>query len=423
MSIVLGVIADDITGACDVAAGVTAAGLSAEVRLGVPDPGRSPSSDCVIVALKSRTAPVASAVAESVAVARVLREWGAGRIFQKYCSTFDSTDDGNIGPVADALVDELGVWGSVGTPATPAVGRTMHRGHLFVGDRLLSESSLAHHPLTPMRDADLVRVLGRQTPHRVGFVPIEQARAGADAVASGIRDLRDEGVRHVLLDAVEDRDLDAAAAAVAHADGVLLGGAAGLAVALARRLGAGATPVVAAPPAGRALVLSGSGSERTRGQVAAFAGPRFDLDTDALAGDFDAVVAEALAFVRSCDTVPLVSATAEPATVAHAQERWGRERAAALVEDALATIAVAAVDELGVRRILVAGGETSGAVAAGLGVDVLRVRRVAAPGVAWTTATDEAGRALDLCFKSGNFGGTDFFTEAFEETGAFEEDA
>jgi uncharacterized protein YgbK (DUF1537 family) len=415
MTIELGVIADDITGACDVAAGVTAAGLSAEVRLGVPDAAEAPSSGCVIVALKSRTAPVDSAVGESVAAARVLRRWGARRIYQKYCSTFDSTDQGNIGPVADALVDELGAAASVGTPATPAVGRTMHRGHLFVGDRLLSESSLAHHPLTPMRDPDLVRVLGRQTPHRVGFMPIEPARAGADAVASGIRDLRDAGVRHVLLDAVEDRDLDVAAAAVAQADDVLLGGAAGLAVALARRLGAGVPPVVAAAPAGGALVLSGSGSERTRAQVAAFEGPRFDLDADALAGDFDAVVAAAIEFVRSCEVLPLVSATAEPAAVARAQERWGRERAAALIEDALARIAVAAVEELGVRRILVAGGETSGAVAAGLGVDVLRVRRVAAPGVAWTTATLATGHEVDLCFKSGNFGGPDFFTDAFEE--------
>lgn len=415
MTLELGVIADDITGACDVAAGVTAAGLSAEVRLGVPDPAKGPASACVVVALKSRTAPVASAVSESVAAARVLRGWGARRIYQKYCSTFDSTDEGNIGPVADALVDELGAAVSVGTPATPAVARTMHRGHLFVGDRLLSESSLAHHPLTPMRDPDLVRVLGRQTPHRVGLLPIEQARAGADAVASGIRDLRGSGVRHVLLDAVEDRDLDAAAGALARADDVLVGGAAGLAVALARQIGAGTPPVADAPPAGRALVLSGSGSERTRAQVAAFAGPRFDLDVDGLAGDFEAVVAEALEFVRSREAVPLVSATADPEDVTRAQERWGRERAAVLIEDALARIAAAAVEELGVRRILVAGGETSGAVAAGLGVDVLKVRRVAAPGVAWTTAQDAVGRVLDLCFKSGNFGGPEFFTDAFEE--------
>lgn len=419
MTLELGVIADDITGACDVAAGVTAAGLGAEVRLGVPDPSDGPSEPCVIVALKSRTAPPAHAVAESVASARILRSWDARRLYQKYCSTFDSTDRGNIGPVADALVDALmydieGVV-SVGTPATPAVARTMHRGHLFVGDRLLSESSLAHHPLTPMRDPDLVRVLGRQTPNPVGLVRIESVRAGEAAVSERIRELRADGVRHILLDAVTDDDLDAAAAAVAASRHVLLGGAAGLAVALARRLATGAAPVVTAPPAGRALVLSGSGSERTRAQVAAFEGPRFDLDVERLADDLDGTVHEALAFIEGADGILLVSATADPDEVARVQERWGRDQSAWLVEGALARIASAAVAGCGVRRMLVAGGETSGAVAAALGVSTLRVRRVAAPGVAWTTATDAAGRPLDLCFKSGNFGAEDFFTTAFEE--------
>jgi 3-dehydrotetronate 4-kinase len=417
MSVELGVIADDITGACDVAAGVTAAGLGAEVRLGVPRADEVPTEACVIVALKSRTAPVAEAVDESLRAARALRVMGARRIYQKYCSTFDSTDDGNIGPVADALVDELGAAASVGTPATPAVARTMHRGHLFVEDRLLSESSLAHHPLTPMRDPDLVRVLGRQTSRPVAFVPVEAARAGAAAVASGIRDLHAAGVRHVLVDAVEERDLDAAAAAVADADDLLLGGAAGLAVALARRLGDGQPRRPAPAPAGAALIVSGSGSERTRAQVAAFRGPRLDLDVDTLATDLDRAVAEAVSFIDRAGGVPLISATADPAAVLRTQKRWGRERAAALVEDALAAIAAASIASLGVRRILVAGGETSGAVAAALGVSVLRVRRVAAPGVAWTTATDAAGRELDLCFKSGNFGGTDFFSAAFEEDG------
>ena len=415
MRIDIGVIADDITGACDVAAGVTAAGLGAEVRLGVPRPGDAPTEACVIVALKSRTAPAGVAVDESVGAARALRAMGALRIYQKYCSTFDSTDEGNIGPVADALVDELGAAASVGTPATPAVARTLHRGHLFVGDRLLSESSLAHHPLTPMRDPDLVRVLGRQTRHPVAFVPVEAARAGAAAVAAGIRNLHAAGVRHVLLDAVEEDDLDAAAAAIADADDLLLGGAAGLVVALARRLGDGTPRLPEPPPVGAALVLSGSGSERTRAQVAAFGGPRFDLDVDALGTDFDSAVTEALSFVDRADAVPLVSATADPATVVRLQKRWGRERAAALVERALAAIAAESVSSLGVRRILVAGGETSGAVAAALGVTVLRVRSVAAPGVPWTTATDGAGRELDLCFKSGNFGGTDFFSIAFQE--------
>ncbi|MCK6066506.1 MULTISPECIES: 3-oxo-tetronate kinase [Microbacterium] len=415
MSLQLGVVADDLTGACDVAAGVHALGVDAEVRLGVPDSGAAPEARVVIVALKSRTAPAAEAVRDSVASARVLRSWGARRLYLKYCSTFDSTDEGNIGPVADALLDLAGEdAAAVGTPATPAAARTMHRGHLFVGDRLLSESSLAHHPLTPMRDADLIRVLARQTPRPVAGIPLEILHAGPAAVAGRIAELRAQGVRHVLLDAVEDGDLDAAAAAAAGAPDLILTGAAGFAAALARSLGGAAAPSVEPPPDGARLILSGSGSERTRAQVSAYRGPSHPIDVSALVAEPTAVVAEVMRFVGRAAGTPLVTATAEPEEVARLQARWGRDRTAALVEDALARVAVAAVEECGVRRVLVAGGETSGAVAAALGATVLRVRRIAAPGVAWTTATDPSGRVLDLCFKSGNFGGTDFFDRAWD---------
>ncbi|WP_309127256.1 four-carbon acid sugar kinase family protein [Microbacterium sp.] len=245
MSTPLGIIADDLTGACDVAAGLSAMGVSSEIRLGVPDADDRPRAECVVVALKSRTAPASAAAAESVSAAKVLRGWGAGLIYQKYCSTFDSTDGGNIGPVADALLDRMPQGAiSVGTPATPPVGRTMHRGHLFVGDRLLSESSLARHPLTPMHDPDLVRVLARQTRHRVGLVPIEDVRAGSAAIVAAVDALRREGVRHVLVDAVLDDDLDALAAALAVFPDVLAGGAAGLITAIARSL----APAHPAPP-------------------------------------------------------------------------------------------------------------------------------------------------------------------------------
>lgn len=411
----LGVIADDLTGACDVAAGVTAAGLPAEVRLGVPDVAEQPAAPCVVVALKSRTAPVAEAVAESRAAAVVLREWGADRLYQKYCSTFDSTDDGNIGPVADSLVDLIGGAAvTIGTPVTPAVGRTMHRGHLFVGDRLLSESSLARHPLTPMRDPDLVRVLARQTEGGVGLVGIEDVRAGGQTVRSAIARLRGVGVRHILVDGVEDHDLDLLAAALENEVDVVVGGAAGLAAALARRMDARAGSHVGEPPEGRRLLLSGSGSEATRAQMAAFGGAVFTIDADAAVSEPDAVVAAALDFADA-EPLPLVSATAAPDEIVSAQERWGVQRAAAALEDVLARVAVGAVDRLGVRRILVAGGETSGAVARALGIRALRVRRVIAPGVPWMSAVDDRGRTLELCFKSGNFGDVDLFDRAWDE--------
>lgn len=417
MSLELAVIADDITGACDVAAGISALGLAVEVRLGVPDAADRPEdADCVVVALKSRTAPVDEATADSVASARVLRGWGAERLYQKYCSTFDSTDEGNIGPVADALLTLLPDGAiSAGTPASPELDRTVYRGHLFVGDRLLSESSLAQHPLTPMRDPDLVRVLGRQSPHPVAAVALETAHAGASAVAERLAELRAEGVRHVLFDAVEERDLEAISAALERAGETLMGGGSGLAVAIARRFPRPGRVESSASPEGRGLILSGSGSERTREQVAAHRGPRFDLEVESLVADADAVIADAGAFIDAVDGIPMVSATADPEAVRKAQDRWGRGRAATLIEEALARIAVDAVERRRVRRILVAGGETSGAVAAAVGALSLRVRRAVAPGVAWTIATDPAGRTLDLCFKSGNFGGEDLFAEAWEE--------
>lgn len=418
MSARIGVIADDLTGACDVAAGLSALGRSAEIRLGVPDPADAPESDCVVIALKSRTAPATDAVADSVAAARALHGWGVALIYQKYCSTFDSTDAGNIGPVADALLERMPPGAvSVGTPATPAVGRTMHRGHLFVDDRLLSESSLARHPLTPMRDPDLVRVLSRQTPHTVGLVRTEVVRRGAAAVGAEIGALRSAGVRHVLVDAVLDDDLDTVAAAVSPMPDVLVGGAAGLITAVVRATPGARVAAAPPPPSGRALILSGSGSERTREQVAAHDGPRFELRPDLLMADPEAVIGDALSFLGARDdgVPPLVTATAEPEEVAGVQHRWGRARSAQAVEAALSRIARAAVEQHGVRRLLVAGGETSGAVAAALGMGALRVRRVAAPGVAWTTGIDRAGRTLDLCLKSGNFGGADFFDEAWKE--------
>ena len=416
MNVELGVIADDITGACDVAAGVSEAGVFAEVRLGVPDPSVSPEASCVVVALKSRTATPARAVGDSVASARALRGWGARHLYQKYCSTFDSTDQGNIGPVADALLAVVGPGSaSIGTPATPAAGRTMHRGHLFVGDRLLSESSLAHHPLTPMHDPDLVRVLGRQTLLPVASIAIEDVRTGPEAIARRVAALRAEGVRHILVDAVEDSDLDSVATAVDALEDVLLTGAAGLAQALARATAeGGATSAAPAPPAGRALILSGSSSARTRAQVAAFGAPAFLLEMEDLADDFESVVDRAVAFAAEGD-LPLISATAEPEAVRRTQQRWGIDQSAATIEHALARIAEIAVERLGVRRILVAGGETSGAVAAALRLDRLVVRRVAAPGVPWMSGTDAAGRVLDVSFKSGNFGGESFFRDAWKE--------
>lgn len=382
----LGVVADDFTGAVDLAAAVSRAGLSAAVLLEVPDDaGQVPDAWCVVIALKSRTAPPGEAVAESVAAARVLRGAGARWIYQKYCSTFDSTDAGNIGPVADALMAELGAETDLTTPATPEMGRTVYRGHLFVGDRLLSESSLRHHPLTPMTDPDLVRVLGRQT-----SLPVSR-----ETVAPG----------HVVLDATSEADLDRVAGLLldrterGHVD--LWGGAAGLAAALARAMAnhAAPGPAVAVPPGPR-LVLSGSCSERTRAQVAAFTGPSLRVEPGGVEAPL-AFLAEA--YDVEPDRPALVHSTVPPEEL--------RPRQAAEFEATLAAVASAAVERFGVGQLLVAGGETSGAVCRALRLRALDVCDHVAPGLAWCSPRPDPG--LRVLLKSGNFGDDDLFARAW----------
>ncbi len=415
-----GVIADDVTGACDVAAELRELGLEVAVVLGVPDAAAVPRDvDAVVVGLGTRTAPRERAVADSLAAASALRDAGAGRWYQKYCSTFDSTDEGMIGPVADALLDAGGYRASAGTPATPHSDRTVYRGHLFVSDRLLSESPLARHPLTPMTDPDLVQVLGRQTPRPVSLVDHRALLRGADAVAADLA----AADGHVLADALDDADLDVLAAAIdTPGVEVLPGGGAGLITALGRRVRpahAGAAPEL--PDAGARLVLAGSASARTREQLAAAGGPTVVVDAVRAADDRATAVAEALADIRAeldAGRLPIVSAGHDPEAIAVAQQRLGVAAAADAVEAVLAEAAHVAVAELRVRRLIVAGGETSGAVTRALGLRALRLTRRVDPGVAWATgrATAVAGEpVLGVLLKSGNFGGVDLFTRAWEE--------
>jgi uncharacterized protein YgbK (DUF1537 family) len=422
----LGVVADDLTGACDLADAVCGEGLPAVVLPGVPEHGAAEGiaadgADCAVVALKSRTAPVAAAVADSVAAARALLAAGYGLLYQKYCSTFDSTDAGNIGPVADALRALLGGSApSIGTPATPRVERTVYQGHLFVGRQLLSESPLRDHPLTPMRDPDLLAVLGRQTPHPVAGIGRSAVAGGPGAVSAAIVAALRQGAQHLLLDALDDADLDTAAAALLpRTPGFLAGGAAGLAAAFARALSPepGQRAAATAPPAPGSprLIVAGSCSARTREQVAAFTGPRVELSPPELAADFAGTVGRVLRAVAdhfAGGTGPvLVTSSAGPQQVAATAAKLGGAHAAELVEGAHAQVAARAVAELGVRRLLVAGGETSGAVLAAVGGGALRVGPAVGPGLAWMVP-DGRDRPCVLP-KSGNFGAADLFTSAW----------
>jgi uncharacterized protein YgbK (DUF1537 family) len=408
-------IADDLTGASDLGVTLAREGLSVVQVNGVPAPGFVlPAVDAVVVALKSRTIPAPEAIAQSLAALDWLRGRGADRIYFKYCSTFDSTPQGNIGPVTEALQAALDARLVPATPAYPRNGRTVYLGHLFVGDVLLSESGMRHHPLTPMTDANLVRVLEAQTSGRVGLVANADVEAGAAAVQSRLAALTAGGCRHAIIDATRDEHL--VAAGKACVDLPLATGGSGLAMGLARALAPRAQAGVGVwtkPPTGAAVAwLSGSCSEATREQVAIAraAATAFPLDPLALAADPKLAAAIAAKAVAALGQRPvLVYATAAPAEVAAAQQALGSERAASVVEEAFRCIA-RALANAGVRAFVVAGGETSGAVVDALHVQALAIGPEIDPGVPWTQAV--GGEPYRLALKSGNFGGRDFFVEA-----------
>ncbi len=413
----LGCIADDLTGATDLAVMLARNGMRTIQSTGTPKAGL-PDADAVVVALKSRTIPATEAVALSLEALAWLKQAGATQFLFKYCSTFDSTPQGNIGPVADALLDALGADFTIACPAFPTNARSVYQGHLFVGPTLLSDSGMRDHPLTPMTDANLVRVLGAQTKHKVGLVPVDRVEAGAASVRQGFAELRKQGFRYAIADAVSDTHLRTLGEALA--DFALITGGSGIAMGLPenfRKAGRLQTSggVDRLPPAsGHAAIIAGSCSTATLGQVEAFRSsrPTFAIDPLALARGRQPID-EALAWAKpKLGKEPiLIYASAPPERVASIQQQLGREEAGALIEKALAEIAVRLVGD-GVRRLVVAGGETSGAVVNALGVQSLRIGPEIDPGVPWTMGMDDRG--LFLALKSGNFGSREFFTKAFE---------
>ncbi len=419
---ILGVIADDFTGATDVASMLVREGMRTVQVIGLPA-GAAPDADAVVVALKSRTVPAAQAVAESLAALRWLQAAGARQIYFKYCSTFDSTPAGNIGPVAEALLDALGAAQAIACPAFPENGRTVFRGHLFVGDQLLSDSGMRDHPLTPMTDPCLVRVLQAQCKGKVGLLRYDVLGQGADATRAQLQALASQGHRLVVADAVTDADLRVLGQACADAPLITAGSgvALGLPAAYAERGWLQRDAQAASLPAvgGTGAVLSGSCSVATNAQVRHWLDsglPAMRLDARALAAG-EPLAQRALAFARQhlATSSVLVFASAAPAEVKAAQAELGAERAGQLIEACLATVAQALV-AAGVRRLVVAGGETAGAVVQALGVHSLRIGAPIDPGVPWTQALgrDEA-QPLLLALKSGNFGSVDFFSKALRQ--------
>ncbi len=413
----IGIIADDVTGGTDVAVACRRQGLRTGIVFGIPSDGAIDSGwDVGVVALKTRTIPAADAVAQSLAAAEALRAAGATQLYVKYCSTFDSTAEGNIGPVLDAVAALVGATRVVTTPSSPEHGRTVDGGQLFVHGTPLAESPMRDHPLTPMRDSDLVRLLDRQLPAPASAViPLAVVRRVPDAVRAGVDDAAD-GIRYLLPDAVTDDDL--LAIAEAAIDDPLWGGAAGLAGALARavvaRRDGAASHAESALATGRAIVLAGSCSRRTLEQIAAMqeAG-RPSHRLDALREQDPArLAAEALAWYDALDDgpAPLVYASLPPEQLHRVQDALGVAESAAILERALSLVAQG-VRERGVSRFVTAGGETSGAVTAALGVSAGEIGDEAAQGVPWIHGADD----IRLLLKSGNFGEVDLLVRASED--------
>ena len=417
----LGCIADDFTGATDLANNLVRAGMRVVQTIGVPTAPLADAADAVVVALKSRTIAPAEAVAQSLAACRWLRAQAASQIYFKVCSTFDSTAQGNIGPVSEALMDELQAPFCVVTPAFPENGRTVFKGHLFVGDQLLSDSPMRLHPLTPMLDANLVRVLQAQLSvargRKVGLIERATVAAGAAAVRERIGVLQAQGVTLAIADAVDNADLWHLAEALKGA--LLMTAGSGLAIGLPAQFGIQPTAEAARLPAstGTRAIVSGSCSAATQAQVAAFrqaGGEAFEVAPLRIASGTD-VAAEALAWAlpRLARGPVLVYATAAPEAVREVQQRLGIEQAGALVENTLGRVARGLVEH-GVAQLVVAGGETSGACVQALGITQMCIGPQIDPGVPWChAASPAAASGLHLALKSGNFGGIDFFTRAF----------
>jgi len=419
MSILLGCIADDFTGATDLAGMLVDAGMRTVMTIDVPAHPASLEADAVVIALKSRTIPAQEAVEQSLSALRWLQTRGCRQYFFKYCSTFDSTDKGNIGPVTDALLDALGSNFTIACPAFPKNQRTIYKGYLFVGDVLLNESGMQHHPLTPMTDANLVQVLGKQAKHPVGLVKYDTVRQGEQAIAQAFASLAADGYRYAIVDALDESHLREIGHACA--DMPLITGGSGICIGLPdnfRRKGLlKANPQAAELPAveGKSVVLSGSCSRATQEQVAVLQQqrPSFKLDPLRLA-EGPEQIDEAVAWARPLlEAGPvLIYATSKPEEVRAVQSKLGVDKASQVIENAFAEIAKR-LKGLGVRKFVVAGGETSGAVVKALNVTALRIGPQIAPGVPWTTSLD--ANPLALVLKSGNFGSRNFFQEALEK--------
>ncbi|MBS0976084.1 four-carbon acid sugar kinase family protein [Serratia rubidaea] len=414
----LGVIADDFTGATDIASFLVENGLSTVQLNGVPDSDAAVDAQAVVISLKSRSCPAEQAVAQSLQALAWLQRQGCQRFYFKYCSTFDSTARGNIGPVTDALLDALGESQTVISPALPVNGRTVYQGYLFVMDQLLSESGMRNHPVTPMTDSNLLRLMEAQAAGRCGLIDAAVMDTGADAVRARLQQLAQQGVRYVVLDTLNEQHLLTQGAALKAMK--LVTGGSGLAIGLARQWaqpGQTQAQAAGAPQGEKAVVLSGSCSTMTNKQVA-----RYRQQAAAQAIDVARCIGEdeRARYARELsdwvqaqrgDLAPLLYATAEPEALRQTQQQYGVDIASQAVEALFAAL-VQLLHQAGFRRFIVAGGETSGVVTQALAIRGFHIGPCISPGVPWVRAIEQP---VSLALKSGNFGDENFFARAQTE--------
>ena len=414
--LLLGCIADDFTGATDLANNLVRAGMRVVQTIGIPNAPLSAEVDAVVVALKSRTIAPQDAIDQSLQALQWLQTQAAQQIYFKYCSTFDSTAQGNIGPVTEALMQALQTDFTIATPAFPDNGRTVFKGYLFVGDVLLNESGMQNHPLTPMTDANLVRVMQAQCTSKVGLLNHKTIALGTASIGQEITNLKQQGVRIAIVDAVSNDDLMRLGPALKGMPLVTAGS--GVAIGLPQNFGLLPTPQASVLPkaSGLQAVVSGSCSQATNRQMAHFKAtgrPAFLIDPLHLQGSWEDLVKEVLTWVQGhlASGPVLVYSTATPESVQAVQSQLGVEAAGHQVEQALAAIARGLV-ELGVQQMVVAGGETSGACVQALAIEQLQIGPQIDPGVPWCHAHTPMG-SMHITLKSGNFGTDDFFSKAF----------
>lgn len=408
----LGVIADDFTGASDIASFLVENGLRTVQMNGVPTGALEQEVDAIVISLKSRSNPVAEAIQQSLAALHWLQKNGATQFYFKYCSTFDSTAEGNIGPVTDALLDELNEDFTIITPALPVNGRTIFNGYLFVGQVLLNESGMQNHPITPMTDANLLRLMDRQAKGKTGLVPYADVIKGADHVKHCFEQLKQQGYRYAVVDAVDNSQLDVLAQAVDEMK--LVTGGSGLAAYMAQHKAQGKQHQAFVPTKNKTVILSGSCSVMTNKQVADYqakaASKWLDVEQALTRDDYVETLFNWVVEHLDSAYAPLVYATVPPEQLKQIQQKFGADIASQAIERTFAQLA-GRLRDYGVTNFITAGGETSSIVVQQLGFKGFRIGKQIAPGVPWLAALDAP---IYLALKSGNFGKEAFFSQAQE---------